>query len=113
MPSRQLIAFLLAACAFAVPATAENVCALTGTKVEDLAWLQGQWISNSGDQTVRERWMGPYGGVLLGVGQTTKGQASRSFEYFRIAQTDTVRECGAFVIVEIVEPGDVSRIDAR
>jgi hypothetical protein len=40
-------------------------------------------------RTVRERWAGPYGDVLLGIGVTTQGAAAKSFEFFRVAKTPT------------------------
>ncbi|MEQ1864246.1 MAG: DUF6265 family protein [Micropepsaceae bacterium] len=74
-------------------AAAEDVCALpsagANAKIEDVAWLAGHWIETKNDVDVREHWMGPHGGILLGVGQTTKGDATKSFEYFRIAKTSS------------------------
>ena len=74
-------------------ATAEDVCALpsarTGVKIEDLSWLAGQWLETRNGIDVREHWMAPHGGVLLGVGLTTKGSKAKSFEFFRIAKTQT------------------------
>ena len=74
-------------------AAAEDVCALPSAgataKIEDLSWLEGQWVEINGVVAVREHWMGPHGGILLGVGQTTKGDETKSYEYFRIAKTPT------------------------
>ena len=85
-------AALLAMGALASPAsTAENICALPSAhaQIADLSWLAGNWIATKKDEAVRERWMGPYAGTLLGVGLTTKGDEAKSFEYFRIAKTAT------------------------
>jgi len=83
------------AIAFAVPPAraTDDVCMLPSasadTQAATLSWLAGNWIETKNDETVRERWAGPYGGVLLGVGVTTKGEAAKSFEFFRIAKTAT------------------------
>ena len=75
-----------------LPGTAaEDICALpsaaTSTTIDNLAWLSGRWIQTKNGVDIREHWMGPHGGLLLGIGQTTKGSQTKSFEYFRIAKT--------------------------
>jgi hypothetical protein len=76
-----------------VSAATEDVCAIpsahAGTEIEDVAWLADHWVETKNGVDVREHWMGPHGGILLGVGQTTKGDVTKSFEYFRIAKTLT------------------------
>jgi hypothetical protein len=57
--------------------------------LDPLSWLAGNWIQTSATRTVRERWAGPYGDVLLGIGVTTDGRKTKSFEFFRIARTPT------------------------
>lgn len=74
----------------AAPAVAAGICAMPSAqsaKVDTLAWLAGNWIQQDTGETVRERWAGPYGNVLLGVGVTTKGDTARSYEFFRIARS--------------------------
>ncbi|MCE9522996.1 MAG: DUF6265 family protein, partial [Alphaproteobacteria bacterium] len=72
-------------------AAAEDVCALpsahANAKIEDLSWLAGHWLETKNGLDVREHWMAPHGGVLLGVGLTTKGNETKSFEFFRVAKT--------------------------
>jgi hypothetical protein len=84
---------LAAAAVAAAPARTENVCALptsvANVDIASLSWLTGNWIETGETRTVRERWSGPYGGVLLGIGVTTQGDAAKSFEFFRIAKTAT------------------------
>jgi hypothetical protein len=72
-------------------ARGEDICALprSSADIASLSWLAGNWIEAGKARTVRERWAGPYGGVLLGVGVTTQGDATKSFEFFRIAKTPT------------------------
>ena len=55
--------------------------------VASLSWLAGNWIEQRKDQTIRERWAGPYGDVMLGVGVTERARGKTSFEFFRIAAT--------------------------
>lgn len=88
--SRLLISAL--AVALLVPAAhAADVCALpkTDTGIASVSWLAGNWIESGKSRVVRERWSGPYGGIMLGVGVTTQGEAAKFFEFFRIAKTPT------------------------
>jgi hypothetical protein len=88
-----LLGLLAAAALTSTSAHAEDVCALPSARpdasVAALSWLAGNWIQTDKTNAVRERWAGPYGGVLLGIGVTTQGDATRSFEFFRIAKTPT------------------------
>jgi hypothetical protein len=86
------LAFLLLLLTASAPAQAAgDVCALprahAETGVEILAWLAGDWVETKGDLAVREHWSGPFAGTLLGTGITTKGEATKSYEFFRIAKT--------------------------
>lgn len=56
------------------------------TAQPDLSWLSGDWIDCSGDTVVEERWLGPAGGMMIGA-NLTRGKASPSFEFFRIARS--------------------------
>jgi hypothetical protein len=73
------------------PAHAEDICALpkSTADIASLSWLAGNWVESGKARTVRERWSGPYGGVLLGIGVTTQGDTARSYEFFRVAKTPT------------------------
>ena len=51
-----------------------------------LSFLAGNWVETKGDLAVREHWSGPFGGTLLGTGITTKANATKSYEFFRIAK---------------------------
>lgn len=91
---------LIATLAFAAigSAAASSVCELKcprldepggGGKVSiaDLDWLVGNWIDDAHGAVVRERWAGPYGDMMLGVGVTLRPGGKSSFEFFRIAKT--------------------------
>lgn len=86
---RQLFLMGMAALALSAQANAASVCAKQSAamKVSSLAWLTGRWVLTANDMVVREQWAGPYGGALLGLGATTKADALRSYEFFRIAET--------------------------
>lgn len=87
MPRLLISAF--AALALTPAASAADVCALpkSDAKVATLSWLAGSWIETGKTGVVREHWTGPHGGLLLGLSVTTQGDAAKSFEFFRIAQT--------------------------
>jgi Domain of unknown function (DUF6265) len=89
----QPIALALIAAAFlaGLPARAENICALPGpgSHLSSIAWLAGNWVQKGAAGIVRERWSGPYADTLLGVGVTTKGETLSSYEFVRIAKTQT------------------------
>ncbi|MBL9097263.1 MAG: hypothetical protein JNK07_10070 [Alphaproteobacteria bacterium] len=85
----RLLITAIATLGLAPAAFAADICALpkSDAKVASLSWLAGDWIETGKTRVVREHWSGPYGGLLLGVGMTIVGDAAKSFEFFRIAQT--------------------------
>jgi hypothetical protein len=52
------------------------------TIVDDLAWLSGQW--QTADGNTEESWTAPRGGIMLGVGRTTRNGAVREYEFLRL-----------------------------
>ena len=40
--------------------------------IDRVAWLQGCWELSSGNRVVEEQWTRPRGGIMLGVGRTTR-----------------------------------------
>ena len=94
---------IVAALAFAFigSAAAASVCELKCPRIDesnagggkvsiaDLDWLVGNWIDDARGAVVRERWAGPYGEMMLGVGVTLRPNGKSSFEFFRIAKTAT------------------------
>ncbi|MDF1506121.1 DUF6265 family protein, partial [Roseisolibacter sp. H3M3-2] len=74
------VALLLAATAILpLPAPAQGP---TGTAA--LGWMAGCWERRAGATLVEEQWTAPRGGVLLGVGRTTRGDTLREWEATRI-----------------------------
>ena len=54
--------------------------------IKDVAWLEGTWVSASGQRTVEERWTPPAGGVMFAVSRTLTGDRLAEFEYLRIVE---------------------------
>ena len=52
----------------------------------DLAWLAGDWRRCKEGEIVEERWLGPRGGLLVGVNLTTSASGKASYETLRIAR---------------------------
>jgi hypothetical protein len=48
------------------------------------AWLAGCWEQRAGAVTIEEFWMSPRGGVMLGMGRTSKGDSVVEYEQTRI-----------------------------
>lgn len=52
--------------------------------LEDLAWMTGHWAATVGDVHMEEAWIGPAGGVMLGVHRDVPAGGTAFFEYLRI-----------------------------
>jgi hypothetical protein len=48
--------------------------------------MAGSWSTLAGDFEIEELWVAPKGGVMLGLGRTTKLDKAVEFEYMRIEQ---------------------------
>ena len=59
--------------------------AATTRKIEDFAWLAGRWEFERAGRVVREEWMAPAGGTMLGVSRTVKEGRTVEFEFMRLA----------------------------
>ena len=60
------------------------VAASPAAKVDDLAWMAGQWTREAGDRWTEESWTLPRGGVLLGHSRSGRGDSLREFEFLRV-----------------------------
>ena len=59
----------------------------TKHKIDDLAWLTGDWeTANAAERWTDEHWTTPAGGAMLGMSRTVKAGAVSEFEYLRIIQ---------------------------
>jgi len=72
----------IAALAAAVtqPAGAQDIGAL--------AWMAGNWVQKTAQEEVRENWLGPAAGMMVGVNLTATAGRGGSFEFIRIAAKD-------------------------
>lgn len=52
--------------------------------VDALAWLSGAWEFEKGDRVVREQWMPPAGGTMLGMSRTVKAGKTIEYEFLRL-----------------------------
>ena len=59
-------------------ATNENL------KIEDLAWISGDWETTSGPLQIEEHWTRVAGGSMIGMGRTVAKGKTVFFEYLRI-----------------------------
>ena len=53
-----------------------------------LGWLQGCWELSSGNRIVEEQWTRPRGGIMLGVGRTTRDGRLVEYETVVLREQD-------------------------
>src|SRR5215470_15070825 len=58
-------------------------------KVEDLAWISGDWETAPGRMQIDEHWTKVAGNSLIGMSRTVAGGKTVFFEYLRIEARDT------------------------
>jgi len=54
------------------------------------AWMAGCWELRTPTRVLREEWMPPLGGLMLGMSRTVVGGTAREFEFLRIELRATV-----------------------
>ena len=54
------------------------------SKIEDLAWMSGDWETTSGPLQIEEHWTRVAGGSMIGMGRTIAKGRMVFFEYLRI-----------------------------
>ena len=74
---------LCVAIAVGVPAAASDPPSLDG-----LGFLEGHWAGSSGRVEMEEIWIGPKGGVMLGLHRDVAPGRSAFFEYLRIERRE-------------------------
>lgn len=52
--------------------------------VDALGWLAGSWEFEKGGRVVREVWMAPAGGTMLGMSRTVKSGKTLEYEFLQI-----------------------------
>ena len=58
-------------------------------KVDDLAWMAGNWSREDGGRWTEESWTRPRGGAMLGHSRSGAGETLREFEFLRIAADES------------------------
>jgi Domain of unknown function (DUF6265) len=53
-------------------------------KIEDLAWISGDWETAQGGRQIDEHWTKVAGGSMIGMSRTVAGGKTVFFEYLRI-----------------------------
>jgi len=59
---------------------------MDGSTIADFAWLTGCWERSGDGWSSVEQWMGPAGGMMLGMSRTIVADTTREFEFLRIAK---------------------------
>lgn len=54
------------------------------TRVSDLAWMNGRWLTGENGRWTEEIWSGPRGGTLMGFSWSGEGAAIDAYEYIRV-----------------------------
>jgi hypothetical protein len=52
--------------------------------LDALDFMTGCWERRAGTRLVEEHWLGPRGGLMLGVSRTTRGDSLLEFEFMRV-----------------------------
>lgn len=53
--------------------------------IDSLAWLAGDWSFEQNGRGVRETWMPPAGGTMLGMSRMVKGERTLNHEFVHLA----------------------------
>jgi hypothetical protein len=68
----------------AVPAAAASPVAKA--KIDQLAWLGGNWLGTAEDTVSEERWTSPAGGVMMATSRTIRSGVISDFEFLCIVE---------------------------
>lgn len=96
---RAVLAALLVACVAACRAgttiapglpgsapIARDVASAPRARIDDVAWLAGEWAAVDGDTRAEERWSAPAGGTMVATGITARAGRPAFFEFLRIGE---------------------------
>jgi hypothetical protein len=56
--------------------------------IKDLAWIEGQWTGNYGEEGIEEHWSSPNSGTIMGMFRWFRGGGVYFFELFTIEEED-------------------------
>jgi hypothetical protein len=58
------------------------------TKISDLHWIAGDWMSVESGTITEERWLEPRAGIMIGMNRMVFPNGKSTFEFLRIAETE-------------------------
>ena len=58
----------------------------TKARIDQLAWLGGNWLGTTDTAVFEERWMPPAGGTMLATARTLRSGVMRDFEFLCIVE---------------------------
>jgi hypothetical protein len=56
--------------------------------IDRVGWLQGCWQTTSSSRVVEEQWTAPRGGIMLGVGRTTRDGRLIEYEFVVLSEKE-------------------------
>src|SRR5688500_1297141 len=59
---------------------------VTKARIDQLAWLGGNWLGTTDTAVFEERWMPPAGGTMLATARTLRSGVMRDFEFLCIVE---------------------------
>ncbi|HEX6573372.1 MAG TPA: DUF6265 family protein [Gemmatimonadaceae bacterium] len=78
----------IAALVILVSAALSQTGQAAAARIDKLGWISGCWVRSTQRATVEEQWMKPRGGMMLGVGRTTRhvaaGDSVAEYEFTQI-----------------------------
>ncbi len=81
-----LAAMACCAISFGAGGGTRQAAAKAAPKIEDLAWMAGDWQTAPGRTQIEEHWTLPAGGTMIGMGRTLAGGRTVFYEYLRLEQ---------------------------
>jgi hypothetical protein len=68
------------------PVASPSPAAATGTRVADLGWIAGRWVSDTQGRYSEEVWTGPAGGTMLGMWRVVQSGRAQIFELLALSE---------------------------
>jgi hypothetical protein len=82
---------MMFACAGLALASVAAATVVPGPALKELAWMSGDWVSETPDGWTEEYWTADRGGMMLGLNRSGKGEKATAFEYMRLQRDATGR----------------------
>lgn len=69
-------------------ASAQDASKVVPTKITELSWIAGNWISDDQGTITEEQWLEPRAGMMVGVNRMVFPNGKGTFEFLRVAETE-------------------------